>query len=123
MSSERELAAVLLTAVLVTIASFWRIFTKAGEAGWKCLIPIYGAVVLQRIIGRPWWWVVLLAIPFINIVPAILECFDLARVFGRSTGFGFGILLLGPVFVAILAFGSASYVGPEPGTRDLQQAA
>jgi len=123
MSSEQWVAVTLLASVFVMIASFWMIFSKAGQAGWKCLIPIYSAVVFQRIIGRPGWWVLLLMIPFINIVPAILECFDLARVFGKGVGFGFGILLLGPLFVAILAFGGARYVGPEPTTEELRMVA
>ena len=101
-----------LALVFMTLASFWRIFNKAGEPGWKCLVPIYGAVVFHRIIGRPTWWIVLLCIPFVNIIPSIMECFDLARVFGKGAGFGLGILLLGPLFFMVLAFGSAEYVGP-----------
>ena len=107
---------VMVGVLLMMVASIWRIFTKAGEAGWKCLVPIYGGVVFMRILGRPWWWLVLLAIPFVNIVPAIIECFDLARVFGKGVGFGFGLLLLGPIFMLALAFGDARYVGPNRAT-------
>ncbi len=35
---------VILWYVLQVIA-YWRIFTKAGEAGWKSLIPIYNTYV------------------------------------------------------------------------------
>ena len=98
--------------VLFMVASMWRIFTKAGEAGWKCLMPLYGAVVLQRILGRPGWWVLLLLIPVVNIIPAIIECFDLAKVFGKGAGYAWGLILLPPVFIAMLAWGSADYRRP-----------
>ena len=38
--------------VIAFIASFWVIYTKAGEAGWKCLIPIYNLIVLLKIINK-----------------------------------------------------------------------
>ena len=98
--------------MLLFVVTLWRLFTKAGEAGWKCLVPFLGAFVYLRITGRPAWWFVLMLVPVINIIPAIVTCFDLARVFGKGPGFGFGILMLGPIFMAILAFGDALYVGP-----------
>jgi chromate transport protein ChrA len=52
--------------VVLMFAAVWRIFTKAGEKGWKSLIPIYGAVVFLRIVGRPGWWFLLLCIPIVN---------------------------------------------------------
>jgi hypothetical protein len=99
-------------AILFTIAALWRLFSKAGESGWKCLIPIYGAVVFQRILGRPGWWVLLMMVPVVNLAIAIIECFDLAKVFGKGVGYALGLLILGPIFVAVLAFGPAKYVGP-----------
>ena len=123
MSGNTLLAATGVAVAVLMLASIWKIFTKAGQVGWKCLVPIYGGVVFMRIVGRPWWWLVLLAIPFVNVVPAIIECFDLARVFGKGVGFGFGLLLLGPVFVMVLAFGDARYVGPVRGATALRRAA
>lgn len=104
----------LLGLALLTIVSFWRIYSKAGEAGWKCLIPIYGAVVLQRILGRPGWWVLLLLVPVVNLVISLVECADLARVFGKGIGFALGLIFLGPLFLMVLAFGPAQYVGAGP---------
>jgi hypothetical protein len=37
--------------------------------------------------------------------------FQLAKVFGKGTGFGFGLLLLPFIFYPILAFGKSEYVG------------
>jgi len=103
----------VLGLVALMVASSWAIFSKAGEAGWKSLIPIYGAVVMLRIVGRPWWWVLLLAVPLVNIVPAIMVCMDLARVFGKGGGFAVGLMLVTPVFWLMLAFGNAQYVSPD----------
>lgn len=34
---------------ILEIVASWRIFTKAGEQGWKCLIPIYNVYILFKI--------------------------------------------------------------------------
>lgn len=98
----------LLAVVIFYIIVSWKIHTKAGQPGWAMFVPIYGAIVWLRICGRPWWWL-LLMIPLFFILPIIL-CFDLAKRFGKGTGFGFGILFLGLIFMPILAFGDAKYV-------------
>ena len=100
----------LLFAILV-IASLWRIFTKAGRPGWASIIPIYNTIVLLDVVGRPWWWLLLLLIPFVNIIVAVILYIDLAKSFGKGVGFGIGLLLLAPIFLPILAFGDARYVG------------
>ncbi len=93
----------------------WKLFTKAGQPGWAVLIPIYNAIVFLKIIGRPAWWLVLFLIPFINWIFMIIANVDLAKSFGKGVGFAIGLILLGFIFVPILAFGSAKYVGPAAG--------
>jgi hypothetical protein len=102
----------MLGAVVLTVAAAWMIFAKAGESGWKSLVPVLGALVMLRITGRPWWWLLLLLVPVVNFYPAIVMCWDLARVFGKSHGYAIGLLLLPPVFMCMLAFGDARYQGP-----------
>jgi hypothetical protein len=41
--------------IVATIAAWWMVFTKAGEAGWKSIIPIYNIIVILKIVGRDWW--------------------------------------------------------------------
>ena len=96
------------------VAASWKIFSKAGEAGWKSIVPIYGAVVFLRIVGRPWWWLLLLVIPIVNFIPSIILCIDLARAFGKGGGYAAGLMLLTPVFVLMLAFGDATYRSGRP---------
>jgi hypothetical protein len=97
--------------VILMIASIWRVFTKAGEPGWTCLIPIYNVVVLLKIAGKPWWWLLLLLIPFVGFVLGFIVNIQLAERFGKTAGFGIGLSLLGFIFWPILAFGDAQYLG------------
>lgn len=87
----------------------WRIFEKAGKEGWKALVPIYNLVVLLRIVGRPVWWIALCLIPLINIIVIAVVYIDLAKSFGKGTGFGLGLAFLGFIFAPLLAFGDAEY--------------
>src|SRR5260221_13573677 len=90
----------------------WLVFMKAGEAGWQSIIPIWNVIVLLRIIGRPWWWLLLCSIPFVALIVAALIAQDLARSFGKGFGFGVGLWLLSFIFIPILGFGRATYQGP-----------
>jgi uncharacterized membrane protein YoaK (UPF0700 family) len=100
----------LLVAVLV-IAGMWKVFTKAGKPGWAAIIPIYNIVVLLQIAGKPLWWIVLLFIPIVNIVVGVMVMIGIAKAFGKGTGFALGLLFLSPIFIPILGFSDAQYVG------------
>jgi hypothetical protein len=91
----------------------WKIFTKAGKPGWASIVPIYNILVLLEIVGKPWWYLLLLLIPVANIVILIMVMIDLAKVFGKDGGFAVGLIFLSIIFMAILAFGSAKYLGPQ----------
>lgn len=103
---------VLYIAIIVlVIAGMWKVFTKAGQPGWAAIIPIYNTIVLLAVVRKPWWWIFLLLIPYVNIVFWILVLIELARVFGKGGGFAVGLIFLGFIFIPILGFGSATYVG------------
>ena len=95
-----------------TLVCMWKIFAKAGKPGWAALIPFYNTLVTLEFLGRPWWWLLLMFVPLANVVIEIIIIFDYAKSFGKSTGFGFGLLFLSIIFIPILAFGSSRYVGP-----------
>ena len=104
-----------LAFTILILAAWWKIFTKAGQPGWACIIPIYNLYVWCKIVGRPWWWILLMLIPFVNFIIAIILLIDLAKSFGKGVGFGIGLLLLSVIFFPILGFGSAQYQGPTAG--------
>jgi len=94
---------------LVTIAGMWKVFTKAGQPGWAAIIPLYNVYVLvTEVAGRDLLWVILgIVVPLALVVPLI----DVAKAFGKGTGYGVGLWLLGPIFFPLLGFGSARYQG------------
>jgi hypothetical protein len=102
---------VWLALTLALVVAQWRIFAKAGVPGWACLVPVYNMVKLLHISGRSGWWLLGLCVPLLNVFVFIRLVFDLAGAFGRGVAFGFGLLLLSPIFVLILGFGNARYVG------------
>jgi len=61
-------AFVYLAIVVLILISMWKIFTKAGKPGWAAIIPIYNIIVWLEIVNKPVWWIILLCIPFVNIV-------------------------------------------------------
>ena len=124
---------------ILQIIANWKIFQKAGEAGWKSIIPIYSEYVSCRIAWSAGiFWLLLIigfaancvdvmttpenagmamllllaALRVIMAVIGILYCIKLAKAFGKGSGFAIGLLFLHPIFLLILGFGSAEYVGP-----------
>ena len=116
---------IILAFYVLIIVAQWKIFTKAGQEGWKALIPIYNVVVLYKIIGlSPWLPLLYLlsVVPvvgwIISIALSIVSTVKLAKAFNQSTAFIFGLLFLSPIFQMILGFGKAEYVGPENNTTN-----
>ena len=87
----------------------WRIFVKADKPGWASIVPFYQTIVLLHMVNMSGWNLLLLCIPFVNIVIAIIMMLKLAKVFNKDTGFGVGLILLYPIFSVILAFDSSDY--------------
>lgn len=98
---------------LIVVIGLWKIYTKADQPGWAAIIPIYNIYVLTEIIGRPWWWLLLLFIPFVNIVISIIMAIDLAQSFGKDAAYGVILLwLFNVIGYLMLGFGDAEYLGP-----------
>src|ERR1700744_3698770 len=77
---------ILYVIIVLTIAGLWKIFEKAGEKGWKALIPVYNYYVWLKIVKRPWWWIFIFIIPGVGfmmymVVSAITAtCFQKKKV-------------------------------------------
>jgi hypothetical protein len=95
----------------IMVAALWKIFAKAGKPGWAAIIPIYNIIVLLEIIGKPVWWLLMFCIPFVNLVFYILTYIELAKKFGKDTGFAIGMIIIPIVFLPILGFGKSTYQG------------
>ena len=125
--------------VVFGIICMWKIFEKAGEPGWKCLIPFYNAYVYMKIAweGKYFWFMILIPlIPVIFLAIAassqssgmagfagflyiaaavavavigIIAMVKLSKRFGKSGAFALGLIFLSVIFTAILAFDSSTY--------------
>jgi len=80
----------MLTAFLVlfflgTQVGLWLLFVKAGRKGWESIIPFYREYVITQLTGRPWWWVILLIVPIVNLFIGIGLYIDFVKCFGRRS--------------------------------------
>ena len=112
------IAILYLVVIVVTIAGMWRVFQKAGRKGWEAIIPIYNLFIIQKIIGKPWYWVILMMIPYIGIIWTIWSTNLMSKSFGKSEGFTIGMIILPFIFYPILGFGKAQYQGAM-GSKDM----
>lgn len=98
---------------LLTLIASWKLFEKAGLPGWKGLIPIYNTYCLyQMAFGKgKGWYIICLLVPCVNAILSIVYSVKLAKVFNKGIGYALGLMLLNPLFMMILAFGDAEYVG------------
>lgn len=64
-----------------------KLYEIAGRKRWEAFIPVYNAIVLMKIIGRPTWWTILLFIPIINLIMFPVIWVETLRSFGRNRSF------------------------------------
>lgn len=98
---------------VIALAAEWKIYSKAGEPGWACIIPIYNLYVLYKIVYGKGIKFLVLIIPIVGEIAAILLIVRLGQRFGKGIGFILGMLFLSPIFLLMLAFGNSSYQGPD----------
>lgn len=64
-----EIKWIINTLVLLSIhAGMMGIFRKAGKAGWEAFVPGYNIWVWLQLVERPWWWLLLMFIPGVNVM-------------------------------------------------------
>jgi len=98
--------------IAIVIVAMWKIFVKAGKPGWAAIIPIYNMLVFLQIIGRPWWWLLLMFIPFVNIVISIVVAIDLGKAFGKDAAYSVVLLWFFSIIgYLMLGFGKDKYLG------------
>ena len=131
----------LMIYVILDIIALWRLFEKAGEKGWKAIVPIYNLYTYTKLVwDTKYFWILLivslvgstivsldthgetvgalghladLAVSVYGIVFGVIFSIKTAKSFGKGEGFAIGLIFLNLIFTCILAFGGAKYVGPE----------
>ena len=79
----------------------WKLYKLCGYKSFFAFIPIYNAVILMKIIKRPWWWVILLFIPIINLLIIPVIWVETVRSFGKDKFID--------IFLVLLSFGLYIY--------------
>lgn len=104
-----SILAIGMVLLILQVIANWKIFTKAGESGWKSIIPIYNSVVLFKISGISPLFVLVYLLGFIPFVGplailgvTIYQANSLAKSFGKDAGFTVGLVLLPTIFYMIL---------------------
>lgn len=63
----------------------WKMYIAAGKKAWEAFVPVYNALVFMKILNRPWWYVILLFLPVVNIIMFIVVWVEALRSFGYNT--------------------------------------
>lgn len=128
----------LVIAILKLIGT-WKMLTKAGESGWKSLIPFYNQWTLCKVAGiSPYWVLEMIIVSMLNavlngilgspVISGILSLIvyantiyfwvilsiSLAKSFGKDTGFGVATVFFSFITYPMMGMGSATYAGPTP---------
>ena len=117
------------------VIAYWKIFTKAGQPGWKSIIPIYNQYTQFRISWKIpymyWVWLACMvagvilgsingwiayvggAASLAATIIGVIATVKLSKAYGHGVSFAIGLIFLGPIFMMILGFGSSQYLGPQ----------
>lgn len=90
--------------LLIQIVHFlgtWKLYESAGRKRWEAAIPVYNAIVLMKIIGRPGWWTILLFIPIINLIMFPIIWIETLKSFGKNSKLD--------AFLGVITFGLYIY--------------
>jgi hypothetical protein len=98
---------------VVIVVSYWKIFEKAGKPGWAAIVPIYNIYTMSDIATGNGILCLLIFVPVVNNLFILYLLYKLARAFGQSVIFSFGMIFLAIICIPVLAFGKAEYIGPQ----------
>ena len=87
---------------IISLVAMIKVYKKLGLPGWGTIVPIYGQWILLKAVDLPGWLSIL---PVANGIAIIVANYRLAGKFGKSAGFGLGLVFLAPIFYMILGFG------------------
>lgn len=90
--------------------SLMTIANKTGtENGWFAWIPILNVILMLQIASKPLWWIILMFIPFVNIVIIIMTWMAIAEARGFPSWWG--VLFIVP-FVNLIVPGYLAFAEP-----------
>jgi signal peptidase I len=75
----------LIVAWLLVRLGLGYFFKISNHAYWKAFVPIYSTYIWTKIIGKPWWWVILSFVPVVNLVLGVGMIVELLNSHGRRS--------------------------------------
>ena len=104
--------------ILLLIAlhiGLWKVFIKAERQAWEAFVPGYNLWVWLKIIDKPWWWLILLAIPGVNLMMMLIMVFLTMRNFEVESPVEIvGGIVFFPFYLIYLGFNEKSrYMGAD----------
>ncbi len=108
---------ILILPLLFTIPTIFAIgiFDKAGRKRWEAFIPYYNLYILLQIIKKPWWWMILLFVPFLNVFMYMLILVEIAKCFNKFALWEQFVAVVVPIiYLPILGFSkNEKYIDPK----------
>lgn len=116
----------------------WKAFAKAGEPGWKSLIPVYNQYIQFRLVWNTtafwltlalgvasgtlqsmannypdaaWLTILVTLVSIAAFVVYVMLNLRIAKAYGKGTGFGIGLIVFPYIFMIILGWGNSVYAG------------
>lgn len=105
------ITAIGIVMYIIFMIAAWNIFEKAGEAGWKAIIPIWNVYILYKITWGIGLIFLLMLIPVVGTIVALITSYKMAKVFGHGIGYALGLIFFPWLFWLILGLGSSEYQG------------
>lgn len=95
----------ILIVQVVHFAGTWKLYQIAGRQAWEAAIPVYNALILMKIINRPWWYTILLFVPIVNLIMFPVVWVETLRSFGRNSNSDtfLGVITLG-LYIAYINY-------------------
>ena len=102
----------LLLLILEHLVFLPRVFKRAGLTAWHGSIPGLNYWTWLKVIGRPWYWILLLIVPGINLAMLVIMQVELGIVFNqRSTADQWKMGALPWLFIPLLSKSDEKHVG------------
>lgn len=94
--------------------SFYKLFPLAGRQAWEGIVPGYNIWVWIKVIQKPWWYIVLLLFPGVNVLTLMIMSASLAAMFGKRSAFDYFLAAFLPFyfFPTLANAKELAYLGP-----------
>jgi signal peptidase I len=70
---------------VIVFISLPKVFAKAGRPAWEGSVPFYNLYVWNKIMGKPWYWLILLLAPGVNLLMLIIYNVNTSIALGKRS--------------------------------------